>query len=71
MPEHPTDAHFSFSFVFKQALKVHIDLTKKQIWKIRAKYYYGNKDRCKAIAEMKRISKLTNSNVDIPTSKQP
>ena len=22
MPEHPTDAHFSFSFVFKQALNV-------------------------------------------------
>lgn len=22
MPEHPTDAHFSFSFVFKQALRV-------------------------------------------------
>lgn len=21
MPEHPTDAHFSFTFVFKQALK--------------------------------------------------
>ena len=54
-----------------EPFKVHIDLTKKQIWKIRAKYYYGNKDRCKAIAEMKRISKLTNSNVDIPTSTQP
>ena len=22
MPEHPTDAHFSFTFVFKQALKI-------------------------------------------------
>ena len=22
MPEHPTDAHFSFTFVFKQALKM-------------------------------------------------
>ena len=24
MPEHPTDAHFSFTFVFKQALKSHL-----------------------------------------------
>lgn len=23
MPEHPTDAHFSFTFVFKQALNLH------------------------------------------------
>lgn len=22
MPEHPTDAHFSFTFVFKQALRI-------------------------------------------------
>ena len=22
MPEHPTDAHFSFTFVFKQALSI-------------------------------------------------
>ena len=22
MPEHPTDAHFSFTFVFKQALNI-------------------------------------------------
>lgn len=25
MPEHPTDAHFSFTFVFKQALKITLD----------------------------------------------
>ena len=29
MPEHPTDAHFSFTFVFKQALK-DIDLWAKE-----------------------------------------
>ncbi len=26
MPEHPTDAHFSFTFVFKQALNVVLKL---------------------------------------------
>ena len=28
MPEHPTDAHFSFTFVFKQALIVATDMEK-------------------------------------------
>lgn len=31
------------------------NLNKKQIWKIRAKYYYGRKDVRKAIKEMKQI----------------
>lgn len=39
-----------------EPFKVHITLNKKQIWKIRTKYYYGNKERRKAIAEMKQIS---------------
>ena len=41
MPEHPTDAHFSFSFVFKQALNFDVnivalaDKTKAQTFAIR------------------------------------
>ncbi len=56
-----SDIHLKKQF---EPFKVNIDLNRKQIWKIRAKYYYGNKERRKAIAEMKRISKLTNSNID-------
>lgn len=28
MPEHPTDAHFSFSFVFKQALNFDVNIVR-------------------------------------------
>lgn len=38
-----------------EPFKVHITLNKKQIRKIRTKYYYGNKERRKAIAEIKRV----------------
>ena len=31
------------------------DLNRKQVWKIKVKYYYGRKDVRKAITEMKRI----------------
>lgn len=40
---------------------VYITLDKKQIWKFRTKYYYGNKSVRKAILNEKRISKLTNN----------
>lgn len=46
------------------------NLNKKQIWKIRAKYYYGSKDVRKAISEMKRISRqniANKSNIAIET----
>ena len=40
---------------------VDMTLDKKQIWKIRTKYYYGNKSVRTAILNEKRISKLTNN----------
>ena len=43
-----------------QPFTVHNNLTKKQIWKIRTKYYYSRKDVRAAVTEMKRISKLIN-----------
>ena len=47
-----------------EPFKVHTTLNKKQVWKIRAQYYYGSKDIRKRIAEMKRISKLMNSETE-------
>lgn len=44
-----------------EPFNVHINLNRKQIWKIRAKYYYGHKKVRNAINEMKKISKLTNN----------
>lgn len=37
-----------------EPFKVHITLSNKQIHKIRGKYYYAKKERCKAFLEMKR-----------------
>lgn len=44
-----------------EPFRVQITLNKKQIWKIKTQYYYGSKDIRKSVAEMKRISKLLNS----------
>lgn len=44
-----------------QPFPVDMTLDKKQIWKIRTKYYYGNKSVRTAILNEKRISKLTNN----------
>lgn len=42
------------------------NLNKKQIWKIRAKYYYGRKAIRKAITELKQIAKLnTDGNTSV------
>lgn len=49
-----------------EPFKVHITLNEKQIRKKRKRYNFGNKERYDAIAEMKRISKLINSNIDSP-----
>lgn len=46
-----------------QPFPVYITLDKKQIWKLRTKYYYGNKSVRNAILNEKRISKLTNNNI--------
>lgn len=43
------------------------DLEKKQIWKIKAKYYYGRKDVRIAITEMKRI-RLNNQSCQLKIS---
>lgn len=51
-----------------EPFKIHITLNEKQIKKIRKRYNYGTKERYEAITEMKRISKLINSNTDIATS---
>lgn len=53
-----------------EPFKVHITLNKKQIGEIRAKYYYGNKKRRKVIAEMRRISRVINSDIDIFASRR-
>ena len=44
-----------------EPFRVQTTLNKKQIWKIRAQYYYGSKNIRKDVAEMKRLSKLLNS----------
>ena len=44
-----------------EPFRVQTTLNKKQIWKIRAQYYYGSKNIRKNVAEMKRLSKLLNS----------
>ena len=40
---------------------MYITLDKKQIWKLRTKYYYGNKSVRNAILNEKRISKFNDS----------
>lgn len=41
MPEHPTDAHFSFTFVFKQALN---DDLRKKLNKGGYTFFYNESD---------------------------
>ena len=52
-----TNIHLKKEF---EPFRVQTTLNKKQVWKIRAQYYYGSKDIRKSVAEMKQISKLLN-----------
>lgn len=61
------DIHLKKQF---EPFKIQITLNEEQMRKIRKRYNYGTKERYEAIAEMKRISKLINSNIDSTNSKQ-
>ena len=47
-----------------EPFKIQTTLNKKQVWKIRAQYYYGSKEIRKRVNEMKRLSKLLNSTTE-------
>ena len=47
-----------------EPFKVQTTLNKKQVWKIKTQYYYGSKEIRKRVDEMKRLSKLLNSETE-------